>query len=136
MFTSFNVTTKTVIGVWETIDDETNKAKSHVKVYKAKNGKIYGKVIKIIDPKKQDAVCSKCDDDDSRKDQKIMGMLILKHLVKDGDEYDDGEILDPAKGKTYDCKIWLDEDDKDVLKVRGYIGFLYRTQTWNRVNNN
>lgn len=34
-----------------------------------------------------------------------------------------------ANGKDYKCSIWL-EDGK--LKVRGYIGFLYETQTWKR----
>jgi len=41
----------------------------------------------------------------------------------------DGRILDPNNGKYYDCQIWL-EDNK--LKVRGYIGFFYRTQEWIR----
>ena len=126
--------TKTVIGTWETIDDETGKAKSHVKVYKGSDGKIYGKIVKILDPKKQSAKCTECDDDDKRKNKPIMGMVILEGLVKDGDEYDDGEILDPNNGKVYDCKIWLDEDDPNKLYVRGYIMFLYRTQTWNRIN--
>ena len=123
----------TVIGVWETIDDETGKAKSHVKVYKGSDGKIYGKIIKIVDPNKQNSTCTECDDDDKRKGQKVLGMIILTELVKDGDEYEDGEILDPNNGKVYDCKIWLDEDNPNILYVRGYIGFLFRTQTWNRV---
>jgi hypothetical protein len=29
--------------------------------------------------------------------------------------------------------MWFDEDDMDVLKVRGYILFLFRTQEWYRV---
>ena len=54
-------------------------------------------------------------------------------LVKVVLEVDDGsrEILDPENGKTYDCEIWL---ENDKLKVRGYIAFFYRTQTWEKVN--
>ena len=58
-------------------------------------------------------------------------MIIMENLEKDDDEWDDGEILDPNNGKIYDCKIWL--EGNDILKVRGYVGFFYRTQTWKRV---
>ena len=125
--------TKTVIGTWETIDDETGKAKSHVQIYKGSDGKLYGKIVKILDPNKQNAKCSECDDDDPRKNKPVMGMVIVKDLVKDGDEYDDGTILDPNNGKVYDCKIWLDEDNSDKLYVRGYVMMFFRTQTWNRI---
>jgi uncharacterized protein (DUF2147 family) len=51
-------------------------------------------------------------------------------MVKDEDEYADGEILDPNNGKIYRCKLWLEGKD---LKLRGYLGPFYRTQTWVRV---
>ena len=51
----------------------------------------------------------------------------------DDDRYEDGTIFDPEKGKTYNAKLWIDEDNRDVLKVRGYIAFLFRTQEWQRV---
>jgi len=37
--------------------------------------------------------------------------------------------MDPETGKVYDCKIWLENGQ---LKVRGYVAFFYRTQTWLR----
>lgn len=120
-----------VIGKWKTIDDETGKAKSIVELYK-QDGKLYGKVVKILNPDKQDAKCDKCDDDDPRKDKKVLGMVILKDLEWDDDEWDDGTILDPNNGSVYDCKLWLDEEDPNKLNLRGYIGFLYRTQNWYR----
>lgn len=115
----------TPVGTWKTIDDETGKAKSYVKIYESK-GKLYGKVTKLL--LKPGAKCTECSG--KNKNKPIEGMLILWNLKKDGDEYEDGTILDPSKGKTYDAKIWL---DGKKLKVRGYIGFLYRTQTWIRV---
>ena len=59
--------------------------------------------------------------------------MIIKGLEKDGDEYNDGKILDPQSGKLYKCLIELENADK--LKVRGYIGFslIGRTQYWHRV---
>jgi uncharacterized protein (DUF2147 family) len=35
--------------------------------------------------------------------------------------------MDPDDGKVYKSEVWL-EDGK--LKVRGYLGLFYRTQTW------
>jgi uncharacterized protein (DUF2147 family) len=119
-----------VIGKWKTIDDNTGEAKSIVEIYE-QNGKIYGKVIEILNPAKKDAKCTKCEGSD--KDKPILGMIIIKGLTKDGDEYTDGDILDPNKGKLYSCTIKL--DGKDKLNVRGYLGIsmLGRSQTWTRV---
>lgn len=123
-------TAQTVVGKWKTIDDETGEAKSIVEIYQ-QNGKIYGKVVNIINPEKRDGLCEKCKGD--RKNKPVLGMQIIDGLTKDDDEYSDGKILDPEKGKEYKCKIWLDEDDRNKLYVRGYIAFFYRTQNWYRV---
>jgi len=56
-------------------------------------------------------------------------MTIINDMVFDDDEWEDGEILDPKKGKTYDCKLWV---ENGKLQVRGYIAFFYRTQEWLR----
>jgi len=119
-----------VTGRWKTIDDETKEAKSIVEVYE-KDGKIYGKVVEILNPAKKDSKCQNCKGDD--KDKPILGLTIIKGLKKDGKEYTDGEILDPQKGKLYSCTIKLDGNDK--LSVRGYMGIslIGRSQTWYRV---
>ena len=109
------------IGKWKTIDDETNKPKSIVEIYE-KDGKLYGKVIKLFrEPgEEQNPKCDECDTDDPRYMQPVIGMEILKGLEKDDDEWEDGEILDPKNGSIYDCYIELEGPDK--LKVRGYLG--------------
>ncbi|MBD3224947.1 MAG: DUF2147 domain-containing protein [Caldithrix sp.] len=119
-----------ITGDWKTIDDETGKAKSIVHIYE-QDGKYFGRIDSLLSPPPDDPnpVCDKCPDDDPRKDQPIKGMVILEDLEKDGDEYTDGRILDPKKGKIYDCKMWLEDGN---LKVRGYLLFFYRTQTWYR----
>jgi len=121
---------QTVIGKWKTIDDETGEAKSIVEIYQ-KNGKIYGKVVDIIDASKRNGLCEKCKG--SRKNMPVLGMQIIDGLTKDDDEYSDGKILDPEKGKEYTCKIWLDSSNKNKLYVRGYVSIFYRTQNWYRV---
>jgi len=119
-----------VTGRWKTIDDETKEAKSIVEVFE-KDGKIYGKVVEILNPARKGSKCQNCKGED--KDKPILGLTIIKGLKKDGNEYTDGEILDPQKGKLYSCTLKLDGNDK--LSVRGYMGIslLGRSQTWYRV---
>ena len=121
-----------VLGTWYTIDDETARKKSVVKLY-LKDNKLYGKVIRLfrLPDEDPDPVCDECDKDDPRYNQKIIGMEIIKNMKADGNVWDDGTILDPDNGKIYSCKIWL-QDGK--LQVRGYLGFSFigRSQTWVR----
>jgi uncharacterized protein (DUF2147 family) len=128
----FFAQSQTVIGKWKTIDDETGKAKSIVEIYE-KSGKIYGKVVDILEEENKKRVCTNCSGDD--KNKPILGMIVIKGLSKQGSEYTNGKILDPKNGKLYKCFITL--ETKDKLKVRGYIGISLfgRTQYWYRVKN-
>ncbi|MFV5696301.1 DUF2147 domain-containing protein [Flavobacterium sp. LB3P122] len=121
---------QTVIGKWKTIDDETGKAKSIVEIYE-KSGKIYGKVIEILEEEHRKKVCTNCSGED--KNKPILGMTVIKGLTKEGNQYTRGKILDPKNGKLYKCYITL--ESKDKLKVRGFIGISLfgRTQYWYRV---
>ena len=128
--TSIIFAQSSVIGKWKTIDDETGKAKSIIEIYE-KSGKIYGKVIEILEVAHKNDLCQDCSGED--KNKAILGITVIKGLSKDGKEYTNGNILDPKNGKIYKCTITLDGSDK--LKVRGYIGFslLGRTQYWHKV---
>lgn len=125
-----SVQSQSVVGKWKTIDDETGAAKSVVEIYET-NGKIYGKVIQILEKGKEDKLCEECKGD--KKNKPIKGMVIIDGLSKNDDEWDGGKILDPKTGKEYKCVISLENENK--LKVRGYVGFslLGRTQYWSRV---
>lgn len=114
------------VGIWKTIDDDSGEAKSQVKIYES-NGKLRGKIVKLYN--NPDALCTECEGEDHNAP--ILGMTIMWGLEEDDGEWEGGKIFDPKKGKTYNCKIWL-EDDGD-LKVRGFAGPFYRTQTWHRV---
>ncbi|TGK06581.1 DUF2147 domain-containing protein [Leptospira semungkisensis] len=120
-----------VVGKWKTIDDEDGKEKSTVEVYE-QGGKIYGRIASLRDPNDKDGkpkVCTKCEGAD--KDKPVVGLVIIKGLSADGDEYTGGTIMDPNNGKTYKCKLKA-VDGGAKLNVRGFIGFalIGRTQTW------
>lgn len=116
-------------GTWKTKDDETGEAKSHIQIYEA-GGKVYGKVEKLLRANAP-THCEKCPDE--RKNQPLMGMILLVNMVKKDGMLQSGNILDPEKGKWYNCKMWLKEGDPNTLVVRGYLGPFYRTQYWTRV---
>jgi uncharacterized protein (DUF2147 family) len=121
-------------GLWRTIDDNSKKDKSLVRIVEA-NGVYTGKVEKIVDPDSpKDAVCKECSD--KRKDNPIVGMTIIRNVKQSADDknlFEGGDILDPNNGKVYRVKLKL-IDNGSKLDVRGYIGtpMLGRTQTWIR----
>lgn len=117
-----------VIGTWQTIDDETGEVKSHVEIYQGADQKLYGKIVQLIKPQKPNPVCTECSGD--LKGAPILNLVIINGLTLEEGKYQGGTILDPKNGKEYDCQIW---EEQGVLKVRGYLGFFYRTQEWRRI---
>jgi uncharacterized protein (DUF2147 family) len=122
----------TPVGLWKTIDDDGKTEKSLVRISESA-GVLSGTIEKVFDPAKQDAKCDKCSDD--RKDKPVLGLTIIRNVHQDADDktlWTGGEILDPAKGSTYKTRL-KPVDGGKTMEMRGYIGFLYRTQVWQRV---
>jgi uncharacterized protein (DUF2147 family) len=118
------------VGRWKTVDDKTGKPKAIVKIYMEK-GRYFGRIDSILNPERVAKRCNRCTDE--RKDQPVLGLLIVRRLKKNGDEYSGGDILDPDNGSVYRCKLRLLEKGAK-LSVRGYMGIslLGRSQTWLR----
>jgi uncharacterized protein (DUF2147 family) len=115
------------VGMWKTVDDKTGKVKSEVQIYE-QGGKLFGKITSLADPidkQGKPRICSDCKGAD--KDKPIVGLVIVKDLVRSKDRYKGGTILDPEDGKVYKAELWM-EDGK--LKVRGYLSLFHKTQTW------
>jgi uncharacterized protein (DUF2147 family) len=120
------------VGEWKTFDDKTGQPKAIVRVYE-QGGKVFGKIVQSFKPGAETRVCVPCTDE--RKDQPIIGLVIIRNMKRDGDEYAGGDILDPESGAVYHAKMHLEQDGTRLV-VRGYIGFslLGRSQTWQRQN--
>jgi len=117
-----------VIGVWL-----TDTEKSQIRVFKATNGKYYGKIAWLKEDKEEK---DSNNPDLSMRDKPLMGMTILKGFSfnKNKGYWDDGSIYDPKNGKTYDCFMWF-EEDRQKLEIKGYVlgmKFIGRTTTWKR----
>ncbi len=123
--------TDAIIGKWLNEDQD-----AHVQIYK-ESGKYFGKIVWLKEPNEPATGLPKLDDDnedESLRSRPVMGLVMLKDFVYDGDgEWEDGTIYDPKNGKTYDC--YMNFDENGVLKIRGYIGFSWigRSTYWTRV---
>lgn len=118
-----------ITGTWKTIDDVTGEAKSHVEIYEM-DGAYYGKIVKLLRDNAA-SICESCKG--AKKNQPLIGLVVMDGLTKQDDSWGKGTIMDPENGKTYKCKISFEDEDK--LKVRGYIGIeaLGRNQYWTRI---
>lgn len=120
------------VGVWKTVDDKTGMPRALVRIY-LQDGKYFGRIEQSFKPGAETRVCSQCTDE--RKNQPIIGLVIMRNIAWRDGEYGGGDILDPDNGSVYRCKFHFDKDGT-LLVVRGFIGIslLGRSQTWQRQN--
>jgi uncharacterized protein (DUF2147 family) len=137
------------VGYWKTMSDANNTPKGIIQINQEPSGKLAGIVLggltKIGD--KEMFRCTVCNDsthDEStghglRRDQVIIGSTVMWGYTKDGDEWDDGCIVDTTTGKDYRSSIGLskigDELNPNILNVTGKVLFFSRTQHWLRIKN-
>lgn len=117
-----------IVGKWKTEDKE-----AIVKIYKAQNGKYYGKITWLKNPNDANgkAFTDSENPDENLRSEPLVGLTILKSFEYSSEKWRDGTIYNPNEGKTYNCKMWL--TDENTLQVRGYWGVLYETETWSKI---
>jgi len=134
LLTSVNGYASDINGYWQQVDDKENRINSLVKIDTV-NGRVQATIVKgypapgkTLDP---DARCTACPGE--FKDKKLIGLRFLWDLKADGNEWVDGQILDPTEGKIYRVNATLSEGEA-TLTVRGYVGIelFGRSQTWRR----
>lgn len=114
-----------VLGQWDTLNKKGER-QSLVELYR--NGdQLEGRIVKLYDPAKQDAVCNKCKGE--RHKEPIAGMVIITGLKADDAEWKGGRVVDPETGNEYDCKVWL---EGETLKIKAGYGFIGQTREWQR----
>ena len=112
--------------------DKTSK----IQIYLAKDGNYYGKIFWLNEPNDKDTGKPKLDKENP--DEKLRGRPIQDLIIMTGfkknpdnkDEYIDGKIYDPKKGKTYCGRVNF---KGKTLDLRGYIcgfTFLGRNEVW------
>lgn len=125
---------QTVEGKWKTYDVfNQNKEESIVQIDIIDDA-LYIKIDQILPEEHKDDLCTECND--QRKNQPIIGMMILQGAtLKDG-VWQGAYILNAKNGKEYGCHISLVAPD--LLKIRGFVGYpiFGKTLYWTRVKEN
>lgn len=90
--------------------------------------------INLIANGEEEDVLDNKNPDDKLKKRSLWGVRLFQGFKFDG-EWTGGEIYDPDSGKTYKCKMSL-EEDKKTLNLRGYVGIplFGRTSHWTRID--
>lgn len=131
-----------VVGVWATAPG-TEDGQAHIRITE-RGGTYAGEIIWLeipvypADDEQGMAGQAKVDrenPDESLRSRPIIGLEIMDGFTyAGGGKWKSGTIYAPDDGKTYKCKLSLEDDG--TLKVRGYIGvsLLGRTEVWTRVS--
>ncbi len=105
-----------------------------IQVYKAVDGKFYGKIIWLLKPN-DDKGKPRTDIENSKinlRNDPLLNLIILKSFHKsiDAGMYEGGTVYDPNTGKTYCGKLILAGKE---LRLKGYIcglSWFNRTSVW------
>ena len=129
LFTLIFPQTNPILGTWLTEDKEAK-----VNIY-YQNKRYYGKIV-WLKHSTNDAgrPLTDLENPDKRKrEQPLLNLIILHDFEYDEkeDEYISGKVYDTRNGKTYTGKLWM--ENNNTLKMRGYWGIFYATETWKRV---
>lgn len=121
-------------GWWQPIDSKTGEPLGLIRIYED-HGLFFGRIEPSSPSDDRSRTCSRCPDE--RRNQPIIGLVLIRNMRLQGDEYVGGDILDPDTGWIYGCKFRL-VDDGSKLIMRGFIGISLfgRSQMWKRVQPN
>lgn len=119
-----------ILGVWLSENKD-----GKVEIYQT-GKRFYGKLIWGSRMFEADGKTSKKDTNNPDKklaQRPLKDMIILQDFVFEDGQWQDGKIYDPDNGKTYSCKMKLEDGN---LNIRGYIGIslIGRTTVWTRTD--
>lgn len=127
-----------LLGFYKTIDDETGRPKSIVRLYEC-GANMCGRIVALFNA------------DGTEIEETIKNPVRVAEILEgkphmDGldilwemswsernNEFSGGRIMDPKTGRVYRSRVWADPNDANLLRVRGMIGPFGRTQVWHAV---
>ena len=112
-------------GLWNTFD-KAGTVQSTVEV-RVEGGKLYATILSLHNQPDDNPVCDQCKGDLFGKP--VIGMEVINGLSLKKNIWQKGTVFDPETGGSYKGRVWL---EGDALMVRGYLGFVYQTKTWQR----
>ena len=126
---AFSQNNDNIIGEWY------NAEKDAVITLFEENETVSGKITWMQFPNDDNGIPKKdpLNPDEKLKSRARMGMIMMSGFTFIKEKiWDDGELYDPKKGKTYSGMMTL--KDANTIELRGYIGFSFigRSSTWTR----
>jgi len=109
--------------------------KKEVKVkFCEKEGKYYGDVIWLVETLGNhiEPLKDLKNPNAELRSREILDMPLIEEMEYKNGEWKGGTAYNPRSGRYFKCRMWLESED--VLKVRGYWGFLYDTETWTKAS--
>ncbi len=117
---------ESIVGTWK---DDKNIMKVQIEKF---GGEFFGKIVWLEKPNESDGSpkLDKHNPDKSLRHIPFIGLRILKNLAYKGEGvWSGGSIYDPEHGKTYSCKITL--EDINTANIRAFIGFSFIGKSMN-----
>ncbi len=115
--------------------DAAGKIKSIIQISQTADNALLGKVVKFYpEQNSQPYLCTSCTD--QRRNQPVVGMVVLSSLQQSAGQWNKGEFLNVENGKNYNCSLKLGENGKKLI-IQNYsiLPFLGdRSETWERVD--
>ena len=126
---AFSQTNADIVGEWY------NAEKDAVITLFEDGEKVSGKITWMLHPNDENGnpKTDPLNPEEELRSRARLGMVMMHGFAYDEDNiWDDGELYDPKKGKTYSGMMTL--KDANTLDLRGYIGFSFigRSSTWTR----
>jgi uncharacterized protein (DUF2147 family) len=121
------------VGLWRSIDDRSGEPRWLLRIVWDKQTDEYKAIVEKILSSSGDPKAYKCDKcEDARKDQPLLGMVVMSGLKGKDHDFRGGELLDPDDGKVYRCMLRLSDDGRKIV-LRAFRGVSFgRTLTWVR----
>ena len=115
-------------GLWNTFD-KAGALQSTVEV-SVQEGRLYANIVSIHNLAEENPLFEKCVGD--LKGKPVIGMQVINGLSRKNNIWHKGTVFDPETGSAYKGRVWLEDG---MLMVRGYLGFVYQTKSWQRAPN-
>lgn len=118
------------VGLWQPLDS-SGRPQGLIRIFEV-NGLYYGRIEPSSPSDDRNARCTRCTG--ARHDQRIIGLVLMRHLRPQNGDYVGGDIIDPNTGKVYGCTLKLTDDGRQII-MRGFLGISLfgRSETWRRV---
>lgn len=119
-FLGIQASEATAVGLWQQTDAHTRNPIAWYLI--SEEGEQFnGKLVKLFgtSPETKSVLCNRCEGE--QKGAPLLGLTVIKSMLRDGLDYGGGTLLDPLSGVKYFGELHM-SGDGESLYVRSYLG--------------